>query len=394
MTETDASIPGRDFLPVLGVKGSKGLAAAVGDWTRARRQALRGRAISYYVYRHRYLACFTVIGLASILLELTVLGWLPANWAWPVRMAVAFIVGLAFSLGMNVTVNFHVPRRYLLRTSAWFAGISLASFLLNAVIIDFLQSSTTVPYGRLRLGISGVLFLVAYSLHRKYTFSQSRNFGIAVYASEQENVGGIFERVGHCCDHVHVDLVDTTVNAAAAPVCLAKIDEARRQWRGYPVCLHLMSRHPGKWLPQVWDRVDWVLLQCDSDDNLMELLFECRLRGKRPGIVWHQSSPPSDLLPYLPHVDFVMVLGIAQPGQSGQTLSPQGLAVAQALESMRSQYRFELMFDGGVKTTNIEAIPGRYVVSASAVLDAPEPITAAHYLRKSAYDRQSRRKAA
>ena len=353
------------------------------------------RSLAYYIYRHRYLACFTVIGLFSILLELAVLHFLPTAWPQAARIVTAFVVGAVFSLVLNVTINFHVPRRYLLRSSAWFIGISAFSFVLNLAVITFLHANTELTYGWLRLVISGALFAIAYTLHRTFTFNQSRNFGIAIYASENEDVSSVFESIGHCCDHVHVDLVDETVLESVAPVRLDRIDEVRRLWHGFEVCLHVMSRRPRQWAEATWGQIDWYLFTCDVDDDLMELIFDCRFHGKKVGVVWNSGIPLAQLLPYLPHVDFVMVLGIAQPGRSGQTLDEHCLAVARTLDSMRSMYQFELIFDGGVKPQNISHIPGRYIVSASAVLTAARPTTTAHYLRMSEYERRpSRRNAA
>ena len=363
-------------------------ATAQGSQLRRPLQSFWRRSLAYYIYRHRYLACFTVIGLFSILLELAVLNFLPAWWPWSGRIVVAFVVGTVFSLVLNVTVNFHVPRQYLLGTSVWFVGISLFSFGMNTAIVSFLHATTDFAYGWLRLATSGILFIVAYTLHRTFTFDQSRNFGIAIYASESEDVGRIFDSIGHCCDHVHVDLVDETVLPTAAPVRLDRIEEVRRLWRGFPVCLHVMSRHPRLWAEQTWPLVDWYLFSCDAGDDLMELIFDCRFRGKKVGVVWNCGIATGDLMQYLPHVDFVMVLGIAQPGMSGQALNEQCLAVARTLESMRTHYKFDLMFDGGVKANNIAHIPGRYIVSASGVLNAPSPMTTAHYLRLSRYAHQ------
>lgn len=351
------------------------------------------RKVFRYIYRYRYLACFTMIGLMSILLELAVLVMLPNSWPFSGQVVAAFSVGMLFSLVLNVKLNFQVPRQYLLRTSAWFVAISVASFVLNSAVVNFLHATTELAYSSLRLGTSGLLFVLAYTMHRTFTFDQSRNFGIAVYASENEDVQRVFDTIGHHCDHIHVDLVDDTVLPSAARVRLDRIDEVRRLWEGYPVCLHVMSRRPREWCEQTWGRVDWYLLPCDDADDLMELIFECRYREKKVGVVWH-GEPLGELLPYLPHVDFVMVLGIEQPGKSGQLLSERGLAVAQTLERMRSLYHYDLMFDGGVKDHNISRIPGRYIVSASGVLNAPLPAVAAHSLRITRYRPTRRNEAA
>ena len=40
---------------------------------------------------------------------------------------------------------------------------------------------------------------------------------------------------------------------------------------------------------------------------------------KQVGVVWHPTTGPlSDVLRWLPHVDFAAVLGIPEPGRSGQ----------------------------------------------------------------------------
>jgi pentose-5-phosphate-3-epimerase/membrane protein CcdC involved in cytochrome C biogenesis len=367
--------------------GDRGVLEIVGPRARLFEswRAFRRRGLAHYVYRHRYLAGFTAIGLMSILVELAALQTLPAWWPRSTQVVVAFLVGMLLSLVLNMTVNFHVPRQYLVRTTAWFVTISICSFALNMAIVDFVHTTTDMTYGWLRLGMSGILFTLAYTLHRTFTFNQSRNFGIAVYATESEDVPRIFRAVGHFCDHVHVDLVDNTVLPNAAPVCLERIDEVRKHWRGYPVCLHVMSRRPREWAEQTWHQVDWYLFSCDVFDDLMELIFACRERGKKVGVVWHEKIPTGRLLEFLPHVDFVMVLGISQPGRSGQTLNEHGIAVAQTLEAMRPMYHYDLMFDGGVKTTNAARIPGRYLVSASGVLTAEKPTHSAEYLRKSRY---------
>jgi pentose-5-phosphate-3-epimerase/membrane protein CcdC involved in cytochrome C biogenesis len=390
LSESNSPTPNIDHAQA-SVTAANAPRSRVGLWQRFVQKFWR-RSLAYYVYRHRYLACFTVIGLFSILLELMVLPWLPAWWPWSGRIAVAFVVGTVFSLVFNVTVNFHVPRQHLLRTSAWFVAISLFSFGMNTAIVLFLHATTDVTYGWLRLVISGFLFIIAYSLHRAITFDQSRNFGIAIYASELEDVGRIFESLGHCCDHVHVDLVDRTVLETAAPVCLERIDEVRQRWHGFEICLHVMSRRPRRWAVETWDRVDWYLFSCDIDDDLMTLIFDCRHHGKKVGVVWNNGIPIGKLMPYLPHVDFVMVLGIDQPGKSGQSLNEECLAVAHTLESMRPLYHYDLMFDGGVKANNVSHIAGRYIVSASGVLNAECPTTMAHYLSKSRYQPQARQR--
>lgn len=47
------------------------------------------------------------------------------------------------------------------------------------------------------------------------------------------------------------------------------------------------------------------------------------------------------------------------------------------------------MFDGGVKANNVAQIPAKYVVAASAVVEAIDPVEATHILRSGARFRRA-----
>jgi pentose-5-phosphate-3-epimerase/putative flippase GtrA len=349
----------------------------------------RHSTFSFWAYRYRYLATFTLIGLASILLEIYIAQvLLPPNWYWGVKAVVAFVAGLSVSCLLNTTINFQVPRAHLSSTFRRFALVSTVSFALNMLAILTFHGYLTRAYGEARLVSSGLLFLLAYTLHRRYTFDLARNFGVAVYASEGEQVPRIYAKIGRNCDHVHVDLIDQTMSHDAAPVDLGKLTEARKLWQDIPVCLHIMSRSPRPWVEQTWDEVDWYLFHADAGD-LTALIAECRLRGKKVGIVWHCSVAFHDVLPHLPHVDFAMALGIPEPGRSGQKLVEEALNVTDTLDRLRERYGYEVMFDGGVNLTTISRIRAKYIVAASAVLHAADPVRTVHTLRTGArYERR------
>ncbi|VTS04957.1 GtrA family protein [Tuwongella immobilis] len=353
---------------------------------RLRRQidCLRYSRLSYYAYRHRYLAKFAAIGVFAIVLEIMLVGMMPPNWGWVTRAFLAFLVGLSVSYSLNALVNFQVPKHYFWSTFARYALVSLVSFTLNMAAVTLFRDLSGQGYGWARLVSAGVLFLFAYALHRRFTFDQAREFGIAVYATPAEKVARIFRRVGYHCDHIHVDLVDETMNPHAAPVDLRKLRQVRRLWGDrLPVALHVMSTDPQRWLKLTWEQVDWYLLHANTP-NLLHWICECRIRGKKVGIVWHESCDVETMFPLLPHVDFVMILGIGQPGVSGQPMNPRALQMAEWFDSMRSRYGYEVMFDGSVNTETIGRIRARYVVAASAVLQAMNPVRVIHVLKTGA----------
>ncbi len=348
------------------------------------RYLLKQWQLSYLLYRYRYLVCFIGIGFLSILIELIVVAVaLPTSVPLPVRAVLGFVSGLVISFLLNTFVNFRVAYPHLRHTLVWFGTVSFASWLLNMAVIKLFHGWWGLHYGWLRIISSAVLFMLAYTLHRKLTFKIARNFGLAIYANTRQDVQRLYQLVGPNCDHIHIDLIDQTMTNDPAPVCLDKIVHARDLWPRRPVCMHVMSRCPSLWTEPTWDLVDWYLfhLELDPREDLMELIFSCRQRQKKVGVVFHEDQQFSALMTYLPHVDFVMVLGIRQPGRSGQTIDPRAVQHAVTLDRMRSRYAYELMFDGGVKVSNVAQIPAKYVVAASAVVDAENPIRAANLLR-------------
>src|SRR5262245_37088696 len=214
--------------------------------------------LGFLVYRYRYLVTFAAIGFASILLELLLVSAvLRENWPWQLKAGVGFVAGLAFSFWLNARVNFNVPREHLRATFLRFAAVSTLSFLLNMMAVAGATELVPTAYAPARLASAGVLFLLAYTLHRRWTFDTARDFGVAVYAAEGEDADAIYTKLGRNCDHVHVDLVDATFTPAPRPIDLAKFADVKRLWPGLPVCVHLMSRMPASWLSQIWSSVDW-----------------------------------------------------------------------------------------------------------------------------------------
>ncbi|MBK7406415.1 MAG: hypothetical protein IPJ41_17890 [Phycisphaerales bacterium] len=318
-----------------------------------------------------------------------------ADLPWFARAAIAFVFGLLLSFSLNATLNFRVPHKYMMRT---FALSRRSRPLLPAQRGRHRPDQAVGPagsndtaYAVLRLGSAGVLFAMSYSLHRRYTFRTAKNYGMAVYAAETEDVAEIHRRVGPHLDHLHIDLVDQTRRSDAPRVDLAKIDDARACWPHVPVCIHLMTKCPRRWAGQVWSKVDWLIADVDSEDDLDDFFWECRLRGKRVGVAWRLGTAGADLARWLPHVDFVLVLGIAEPGRSDRHSIPRRECVACVLDDLRSRYGFDLIFDGGVTTQNVREIPAKYIVAASAVLNAADPVmatyrmmTGSHYERDGA----------
>lgn len=330
-------------------------------------------------WRYRYLLGFILFGFLSIVIETSLVTLvLPASWPAGVRLALGFLAGMLFAFYMNARFNFLVPVKQRWYALGLFFLVSAGSGVLNYLLAERLRFFLWNDYSTTRFFTAGCLFAVAYYFHRRLTFRHfTRNLGLAVYAEAGPNVREAHARVGALCDHIHMDLVDETMKPDAAPVDLSQVAAARLLWKWHPICLHIMSRTPLKWLEACHAWVDQVLVHIDGDDDLMEVISRARQDGLQVGVAWHHTVTVAQLLPYLPHVDYVLVLGIEKPGCCGQPVLPEALRTADLLASLTERYGYQLIFDGGVTVDNLDAIAAPIVVSSSHVLQAKNPIVAA-----------------
>ncbi|MCG6154652.1 GtrA family protein [Rubinisphaera margarita] len=333
----------------------------------------------WIVWRYRFLAGFVLFGFLSIALEVCLVeGLLPRSWPIVMRSLLGFIAGLLFAFYMNARFNFRVPREYFFRTFLLFVVVSVLSYAANLAAASFAPIGQLAGYPLSRFVTAGCLFLIAYNLHRRFTFRQTtRNIGLALYPHRKEELDYAYHRVGDQLDHVHIDIVDSTFCPDAAPVDLSLVGDIRRMWTWQPVCLHVMSRQPLRWIECCWNDFDWLLVHTDIEDDVLAIIARCREHGRKIGVVWHHTVTFADLMPFLPHVDFVMVLGIEQPGHSGQTIMPEAIRMAQTFWDLAPRYTYEVIFDGGITTDNVHRVPARYIVSSSSVLRAENPIVSA-----------------
>lgn len=342
------------------------------------------RAATRLAWRCRYLIGFIAIGFASIALEVSLVllvnrYLMPSSWrdSWQeaALSLVAFAIGMVFAFVMNAKFNFHVSRRYFYRTFLLFALISTISYSLNKYAAQYLQALHWNNYPALCFLTSGCLFVLAYTLHRRFTFRHApRSLGLAMYTNEIGEISQFYRKVGEQCDHIHVDLLDETFDPEAAPVDILTIALVRDLYHWHPLCLHIMSKRPRQWIEQTAEYCDWILIHVDIEEDVMDNIAFCRERGCKVGVVWHHTIGMHQLLPYLPHVDFLAVLGIDRPGRSGQVIMEAAVVAAKRFRELSQVYNYELIFDGGVTTENISRIPASIVVSSSSVLRAQSPI--------------------
>lgn len=328
--------------------------------------------MEFFLYRHRYLFRYLVIGFISLLIESVFIEFLKNTFTNATILYISgFIIGMLFAFYFNIKMNFPVHKSENVRVFRYFVLISLFSFLINSAFIHLLFQK--YPYYIPRVIIAGCLSLLIYFLHRKITFRQIKDVGVAIYTSKNENISSIKSKIGFYPDFIHIDLVDDTYNSTEPPY-LDVIKDIYNEWTFISKMLHIMSKHPKDWIQKTHQYVEYIIFHSDIEDDICDVIHTIKKFNKKVGISIFHYTDIDDIEPYLSYIQVVQVLGIASPGRSGQSMELSALKKVDELKELQKKYSFEICFDGGVKLTNIHTINAKYIVSASTILSSVSPI--------------------
>lgn len=348
------------------------------------------RTIKFLQYRFRYLINYIIIGFFSVLLEVIAIRLISSQGisGW-IAIPFGFMCGVILSFILNARLNFRIDKKQNARTFFIFLTISIIALFINLGLIEFLSASIDADYTSLRFISAGCVFIVSYLAHRKITFRDVKKVGIAVYLSRNESVNKIYSRIRYYADFIHLDILDESIDPGASEIDFSILREVNRTWV-LDKQAHLMSRKPSNWIERISPYVDCIIIHTFIEEDVIKTLEKIRLMGKKRGIAVMPNEKIEDFQKYMPYVDFIQVMGINSLGKSGQQLDVRALELARKLRPHSKRDKFEIIFDGGVKTTNINKIPAQYVVSASSLLMADNPIISFMELKTSSRYRDLR----
>lgn len=330
--------------------------------------------LRFRYYRYRYLGVYVIFGLASLWLEILVMRGLNyLGLSLPGASTIGICTGIFFAFWMNARFNFKVPVAKRRRALVYFSVISLASASINFALKSHLISWGW-SYEQARVGISAVLFSFGYLLHRRFSFADRKQVGVAVYANGVEDIRGIREKIGDFPDFIHVDLIDATFGATDHDVRSYRLEAIRAYWPNRTIQVHLMTRRPLRWLSEITPFADVIIVHREIDDPLEQVFTQIKSQGRQAGLCLLIDTPAETARPWIGSFDLLMLLTIPQPGRSGQKFQHEA-ALAKISEISRWSERktFALCVDGGISTQNIHLLNIELAVSGSSVLRAADP---------------------
>ena len=184
---------------------------------------------------------------------------------------------------------------------------------------------------------------------------------------------------------IHVDVMDGhfVPNLTFGPPVIA--DLAKRSRVGFDI--HLMVANPETLMDRYLDSEPvWVSFHHEAATEPAHLASHIRGRGVGAGVAINPGTALDELLPYLEHLDYVVLMSV-QPGFAGQAFQPDVLEKARELRAaIRARgLSTSIEMDGGIKSGNLDQVAAAGVdvaVVGSGVFAAERPVEALAALRR------------
>ena len=236
-----------------------------------------------------------------------------------------------------------------------------------------------------RFLIAGSFFMISYLLHRKYSFSEFKKVGVAIYANGVEDIKLIFDKISDVSDFIHLDIVDKSFKQNCEEVKAFKAEVVKAYWQNKKIEVHVMSKTPSRWVSEVVSHVDVIYIHPSIDENIEEVLKEIKQNRCDPGIALSIYESIEPIQKYIDQglVKNVLLLAIPKPGFSGQKFDLKALNILDELNKNKKRNSFKICVDGGVDDKTIKLLNVESVVSGSFVLNAKDPVQNIMYLQTS-----------
>ncbi len=179
--------------------------------------------------------------------------------------------------------------------------------------------------------------------------------------------------------YLHLDVMDGMFvpNISFGPDFIRAI----RPYSGAVFDTHLMILDPMRYIDVFADAgSDIITVHLEACGDVAGVLSHIRSRNVKAGLVIKPKTPVSELAPYLPLIDMILIMSV-EPGFGGQSFIHSSLDKLREARKMieESGYDIDLEVDGGIKPSNVKDVieaGANVIVAGSAIFRAEDPAAA------------------
>ena len=154
-------------------------------------------------------------------------------------------------------------------------------------------------------------------------------------------------------DWIHLDVMDGhfVPNITFGPYVVRDI----RPHTQKVLDVHLMISHPKDYIESFAKAgADYITFHIETKDDIGTVISMIKKHGKKVGLSIKPKTKVADLIPYLPMIDLVLVMGV-EPGFGGQQFNPIALKKISELKDLIGKKTVLISVDGGVNEVTAPA---------------------------------------
>ena len=123
--------------------------------------------------------------------------------------------------------------------------------------------------------------------------------------------------------------------------------------------VHLMVNTPSSFIKDYASlNTEYISIHLDTKEALVSNLKLIKSYGIKAGIVLNPNDDVSMIVPYLPYIDLILVMGVV-PGRSGQKYISNTTEKLKELNVLKKEYKklnFKISIDGGINDRVVKKI--------------------------------------
>ncbi|MDE6584014.1 MAG: ribulose-phosphate 3-epimerase [Anaeroplasmataceae bacterium] len=172
--------------------------------------------------------------------------------------------------------------------------------------------------------------------------------------------------------YLHLDIMDGhfVPNISFGPTLIKSIHKENN----FNLDTHLMITDPMKYIPNFVDAgSDYITFHLEAVQDVMEVINYIHSFGVKAGISIKPNTPVEKLIPFLSHVDLILIMSV-EPGFGGQQFIENSIDKVQQLKKWKDEqgYSYLISIDGGITDVTLAkvtpyldlAVVGSYLTSS------------------------------
>ena len=150
-------------------------------------------------------------------------------------------------------------------------------------------------------------------------------------------------------DYIHVDVMDGKyVKNKSLPFRELK---NIYKYTSKRLDVHLMVKNPLKYIDDYATlNTEYITIHLDVSDDVLKTIKKIKSYSIKAGIALNPDTDIKDLIPYLPYIDLILVMGVI-PGKGGQKFIDSTIDKLKELMVLKKEYptlSFKISVDGGI----------------------------------------------